>query len=321
VPEPAVFEKAAVAEPEKSVPTHLPEPVEKTFVEETHAPSFSMGAPAIDEEEPANSKKAIIILAVVVILASLAGYLGWKNMSGKSPATPAPQVQPPPTAPAPSPSSSLPASGDSNPVTAAEPTTVATSPEPVTAQPAKPSAKMIAKDSTRPVAPSAASPEEKQPSVSAPALIVHNETSKASPKAAAPDTDSASAPAPSALGLTSNPDPNALSAISNAPVAVPKASAQVVKLSQGVSEGLILKKVSPHYPAQALQMHVEGSVQLQATISKDGSISNLKILSGDPLLSRAAQDAVKQWKYKPYYLDGEPVDIQTQITINFKLPR
>jgi len=82
----------------------------------------------------------------------------------------------------------------------------------------------------------------------------------------------------------------------------------------------VLKKVTPRYPSQALQMRIEGSVQLQATIGKDGSISNLKILSGEAMLARAAQDAVKQWKYKPYYLNGEPVEIQTQITVNFKLP-
>jgi periplasmic protein TonB len=313
-------EKTATVEPKEPVPSHLPEPVEKTFAEATHAPSFSMGAPAVDEEEPGNSKKAIIILAIVVVLASLAGYLGWKNMSGKTPAaTPAPQVQTPPASPAQSPSSALPSPSDSTTVSAIAPASAGTTSEPVTAQPAKPSAKVIAKDTTRPVAPASASPAEAQPSAPAPALVVHNETSKPATKPSAPDADSA--PAPSALGLTSNPDPNALSAIGNAPVAVPKASAQVVKLSQGVSEGLILKKVSPHYPAQALQMHIEGSVQMQATIGKDGSISNLKILGGDPLLAHSAQEAVKQWKYKPYYLDGEPVDVQTQITINFKLPK
>lgn len=68
-------------------------------------------------------------------------------------------------------------------------------------------------------------------------------------------------------------------------------------------------------------MRMEGSVQLQATIGKDGNISNLKIMSGDGILAHAAQDAVKQWKYKPYYLNGEPVEIQTQITVNFKLPK
>jgi periplasmic protein TonB len=70
-----------------------------------------------------------------------------------------------------------------------------------------------------------------------------------------------------------------------------------------------------------LRLKIEGAVQLLATISKTGSISTVKVLSGDTNLARAAVDAVKQWKYKPYLLDGAPVEIQTQITVNFKLPK
>jgi periplasmic protein TonB len=57
-----------------------------------------------------------------------------------------------------------------------------------------------------------------------------------------------------------------------------------------------------------------------ATISKDGNVTDIKLLNGDTMLARAAMDAVKQWKYKPYYLDDKPLEIQTQITVNFKLP-
>ena len=67
-------------------------------------------------------------------------------------------------------------------------------------------------------------------------------------------------------------------------------------------------------------MRIQGAVQLLATISKEGQISNLSVLNGDSILARAATDAVRQWKYKPYYQNGEPVEIQTQITVNFKLP-
>jgi protein TonB len=70
-----------------------------------------------------------------------------------------------------------------------------------------------------------------------------------------------------------------------------------------------------------LTMRIEGAVELTTTISKTGEITNVKVLSGDALLAKAAVDAVKQWKYKPYLLNGEPVEIQTQITINFKLPQ
>jgi protein TonB len=95
---------------------------------------------------------------------------------------------------------------------------------------------------------------------------------------------------------------------------------QVLHVSQGVSRGLLVKNVPPKYPASAMQMRVEGAVELSATVSKEGNISAIKVLSGDPQLARAAADAVKQWKYKPYLLNGEPVEIQTQVTVNFKLP-
>jgi TonB family protein len=97
-------------------------------------------------------------------------------------------------------------------------------------------------------------------------------------------------------------------------------SLQTLSISQGVSQGLLYKKVAPTYPENALRMRIEGSVELEATISKSGAITLVKVLSGDAMLSQAAMDAVKQWKYKPYLLNGEPVEIQTQITVNFKLP-
>jgi protein TonB len=95
---------------------------------------------------------------------------------------------------------------------------------------------------------------------------------------------------------------------------------QTMNVSQGVSQGLLIKKVQPSYPRNALTLRIEGSVELMETISKTGDITHIKILSGDPQLTRAAAEAVKQWKYKPYLLNGEPVEIQTQVTINFKLP-
>ena len=96
---------------------------------------------------------------------------------------------------------------------------------------------------------------------------------------------------------------------------------QTLTVSQGVSQGLLLKKAQPAYPASAMRMHVEGAVQLMATVAKNGDVSAVKILSGDASLAHAAADAVKRWKYKPYLLNGEPVEIQTQVTVNFKLPK
>ena len=108
--------------------------------------------------------------------------------------------------------------------------------------------------------------------------------------------------------------------ISSTPVAVPKVATPTrVRVSQGVTQGLLIRKVQPNYPPLARQARIQGSVLLQAEISKEGSIENLHLISGHPMLAPAAIEAVKQWKYKPYILNGEPVEVETQITVNFTL--
>src|ERR1700756_2286248 len=108
--------------------------------------------------------------------------------------------------------------------------------------------------------------------------------------------------------------------ISSTPVAVPKAATpQRVRVSQGVTQGLLIKKIQPAYPPLARQARIQGSVLLQAQISKEGTIEHLTLISGHPMLAPAAIEAVKQWRYKPYILNGEPVEVDTQITVNFTL--
>jgi periplasmic protein TonB len=107
--------------------------------------------------------------------------------------------------------------------------------------------------------------------------------------------------------------------ISSAPTAVPKVAVQRVRVSQGVTAGLVIHKIQPAYPPLARTARVQGSVVLAAVIGKDGNIQNLHVISGHPLLTQAALDAVKQWKYKPYILNGEPVEVDTQVTVNFTL--
>src|SRR6266480_4373315 len=108
--------------------------------------------------------------------------------------------------------------------------------------------------------------------------------------------------------------------ISSTPVSVPKAATPTrVRVSQGVTQGLLIRKVQPTYPPLARQARIQGAVLLQAEISKDGTIQNLRLISGHPMLTSAAIEAVKQWRYKPYILNGEPVEVETQITVNFTL--
>ncbi len=110
------------------------------------------------------------------------------------------------------------------------------------------------------------------------------------------------------------------SVLSSTPTVAPKiATPQRVRVSAGVTSGLLIRKVNPTYPPLARQARISGKVILQAQISKDGNIENLQLLSGHPMLAPAAIEAVKQWKYKPYLLNGEPVEVETQVEVNFTL--
>jgi protein TonB len=86
-----------------------------------------------------------------------------------------------------------------------------------------------------------------------------------------------------------------------------------------MSEGSLIHKVQPAYPALARTARVQGAVVLEAVISKQGTIENLKVLTGHPMLALAASEAVRQWRYRPYILNNEPVEVETQITVNFSL--
>jgi len=94
-----------------------------------------------------------------------------------------------------------------------------------------------------------------------------------------------------------------------------------ISLSEDVAEQLLSQKVQPSYPEQALKAGLQGAVVLQAWIGTDGSIRELKLVHGSLLLGQAAYKAVKQWRYKPYLLDGKAVEAQTYVTVNFRLPQ
>ena len=105
--------------------------------------------------------------------------------------------------------------------------------------------------------------------------------------------------------------------ISSTPVAVPKVAMPTrQRVSSGVISGLLIRRVNPPLARQA---RIQGQVLLRAQISKEGSIENLQLISGHPMLVQSALDAVKQWKYKPYLLNGEPVEVDTEIQVNFTL--
>lgn len=103
------------------------------------------------------------------------------------------------------------------------------------------------------------------------------------------------------------------------PAAVPPPTVtHPVRLSH-MRAGDLIRRVEPAYPDLARKARIQGQVVLQAMISKQGTIENLSVMEGHPMLVRAAIDAVSQWRYRPYILNGEPVEVATQITVNFSL--
>lgn len=99
----------------------------------------------------------------------------------------------------------------------------------------------------------------------------------------------------------------------------PKPPMPRLRVSQGVVEGLLVHQVKPIYPHLAMQTHTQGDVVLHAIIGRDGTVTSLQLVSGHALLTPAAIDAVRQWRYRPYTLNGEPVEVETLITVRFVL--
>jgi TonB family protein len=272
------------------------------------APSFA----ALGDEGSggSGSNKKILIAAVVVIALAALGYLGYGKLGNSStqPVT-APQDSGQP-APAPAPMSSPAKPSVSTPDRASFATQTLAPKTATAAGPDKPSAGVGNSPVIRIAADS--EPGTKQPDSSP---IHVKSTARAKTHAQAEES---APPLPSPLAIASANDRTLSGLMASASSNVPKPSLATVRISQGVSQGLLIKRVQPKYPQAALAVRAQGAVQIEATINKEGNVTHLKVLSGDPVLARAALDAVRQWRYKPYYLDGEPVEIQTQITVNFK---
>ena len=271
----------------------------------TDAPSFA----ALGEEGSrgsGGSKKFLIAAVVVVALAAL----GWKlgkfatNLEPQHVSAPQSLGQPVP-APAPS-SAPVTASSTSAPGRASSTTQTVTSKTAAATLPGKPPAEA----GNPPVIRIAATPEPEAKKPDSPPLRVKS-------NAEAKHSDESAPQLPGPLAVASANDSN-LNGLMSASPNLPTPALATLRISQGVSQGLLIKRVQPKYPQAALAAHTQGAVQIQASINKEGSVVNLKVLSGDLVLAHAALEAVRQWRYKPYYLDGQPVEIETQITINFK---
>jgi TonB family protein len=92
-----------------------------------------------------------------------------------------------------------------------------------------------------------------------------------------------------------------------------------IRVSQAVMQGLLVTRVNPQYPQEAKDQRIQGRVVLSIIVDKDGNVANVEVISGHPMLAPPAMEAVKQWKYRPYLLNGEPIEVDTQVAVNFTL--
>jgi TonB family protein len=339
VPSFPAVEISPASAPKETVPV-LDPPAEAVASESSssHAShtSFTFGGANLPVESSGGSKKILLGVAAVIVVAGVL-YAGWSYFQGRPSQ---PTAIPANTAPAPAAApASIPASTSASTTTSAQPVSAAL--KPAAASVASTSPSSSAKPAAQPPADGTSPDAEENDSVTkiaagsskpassassaggksaaakeetTPLVVKGGSASAIHTKPVVPDTA-----APSLIGMATGagaPPPNLVGSTPSRPAPV----LQTLNISQGVSQGLLVKKVQPIYPRNALTMHVEGAVDLLATISTTGNITAVKVVSGEPLLTKAAADAVKQWKYKPYLLNGEPVEIQTQITVNFKLP-
>ena len=296
-------------------------PAWRTEVEERHeapAPRFSSFA---TEEEPRRGFpfKAVAV-AMVLVSFALFGYSWYRGRNKASMV--ADQAQPPAAT-----SEQPAATGEPSNVTPAPPPSQAdNSPgqaaENVTSDNAPGFSTRAAKPS-KPAAPAGEAAEVTAPDTTAevglpPAPLVvaggqrHSGAQKEEAEVAPPSL--------SALAGAAKPGLNGV--VSTAPVAVPKLAAEApqrIRVSQGVTQGLLVRQVKPQYPAMARETRVEGDVVLEAVIGKDGTVRDLKAISGPAMLVGPAIRAVRQWRYKPYLLNGQPVEVETEIKLQFRL--
>jgi protein TonB len=327
-PHAAPQEPKSITEVKSAAPLATHEPIQSTYtpppaplpVEVTPYPLPSIHTKSSSSKAP--------WIAIVLLIAGAAGYFGWKKfqplqylrskapVSAKEPASseqalPTADTKPSPdiSAPTAEPLTSSPSGASSTP-TAVSNTASATNLIANSAPEGFPTKETI--DVSTPA-------ETSEPAITVVAKPEPIQV-KQKPANSSPNQQSASMPAPPSLALPgANSSDSAIAGIVATNVVVPKPGG-TLQISQGITQGLLIKKVPPSYPLTALQLRKQGTVQLMATISKTGAISKVRVLGGDPTLARAAVDAVKQWKYRPYLLNNEPVEIETQITINFRLP-
>jgi protein TonB len=300
-----------------SAPAPAAEEIKAGVVESPAEEIVAVAEPASEPEAKskiAGSKKGLLAVLAIALIAA-AGYFAWTQwQSWKKPAG-VPVVVPvrPATPPAP-PAQTL-VKPDASSALAPSAQSLSSQLPPSASAPASSSAPATvpAVGETKP------HPKKELNSSDPPAPTANPAKTKTKssilmPAKAKPAQLDADAPSINTIVASNNPS------LPNLALGAARAPTPVLASKSGFTQGVLIKQVPPQYPSKAMQMNIDGSVQLLATVSKKGDVSAVKILSGNAALSAAASDAVRQWKYKPFLLNGDPVEIQVPVTVKFKLP-
>jgi len=297
-------------------------------IRDNGVPSFGTSHQSFAGLETKGSKgKGMLVAGLVLLLFGAAGYAAWLTQpafrdiltfeyhevagkiaewrghpQAKEVATPKPVTVPPaPSAPAPQPDASqqVPSTTPGDP--GAQP-----SPAPATDTDPNTSANAPA-----PSASSTTGPAESPAQVSK-AAATSTPQKGASLQTAKQDTSSGHA----------STTPAVVPAAASLPPSTTKKSSvsDLIEVPEDFADDQIIHRVHPTYPKQARAKKLHGTVVLQAVVNKQGKVDSLQLVSGDALLAQAAAEAVKQWRYKPYFRNGDPVDFQTRVTVDFKMP-
>jgi periplasmic protein TonB len=304
-------------------------PAWRTEVDEhREAPAPRFSTYAADERPQRGFPFKAIAVAMVLVSFALFGYSWYRgrhtSTPGDQPQTPTamPQQQPAegPSSALPSSASVSPSSGQADSSTEMAGGSASEAPAiPVTPAP-KPS-KPVAAKAAEATATDTTTDLEMPP---APLIVEGGKRHSNS----SPQQSEAQLAPPSLDAVASTAKPGLPGMVGSAKVNVPKLAAtpppppqipQRIQVSQGVTQGLLVRQVKPQYPAMARESRVEGDVLLSAVIDKDGAVSDVRAISGPALLIPAALQAVRQWRYKPYLLNGQPVEVETQIKVQFRL--
>lgn len=263
-----------------------------------------------DKNWAALAANPVVLAAATLILILLVGGIVWKARRSHTPNDSVKAMEKAPEQPAANSQPGLVTNSVAQPVSSTPSATTTVKPP-----------DQNAKQNGQPGKDAQPKPENPSQNAAKPAEVLSVPTQAPREVAAAkPPTNDPIEPPSSIPGALPNTSPNNLGAIAkDVPVAVPTLNQQKLRVSSGVAQAQLTHKVNPQYPPEAFQSRVHGTVVLQAVIGKDGGVKAVKVVSGPPMLVKSATEAVKQWRYKPFTLNGEAVEADTQINVNFSM--